>query len=131
MFISMIQSFKGKHAAKLWAGQRTKLSAEPLTPEALAIVETTPGGILQHEFLDEMNLSQAELARRTGLPPSRITEIVKGRRSITAETAIALGAFFGNRPQFWLDLQTSCDLRRAEILQAAEIRARVQPLAVA
>jgi addiction module HigA family antidote len=104
---------------------------DTLTPEARAIVETTPGGILQREFLDEMNLSQAELARRTGLPPSRITEIIKGRRSITAETAIALGEFFGNRPQFWLDLQTSCDLRRAEILGAEQIRARVQPLAVA
>lgn len=104
---------------------------DTLTPEALAIVNTTPGGILKREFLEEMNLSQAELARRTGLPPSRITEIIKGRRSITAETAIAFSAFFGNSAQFWLNLQTGCDLRRAEILSASEIRARVQPLAVA
>ena len=102
-----------------------------LTPEAKLIIETTPGGILRREFLEPLNLSQAELSRRTSIPPSRITEIIKGRRAITAETAIALGAFFGNSAQFWMYLQTGCELRRAEILHATEIRARVQPLEVA
>ncbi|MGJ8640180.1 MAG: HigA family addiction module antitoxin [Opitutaceae bacterium] len=101
------------------------------TKEAQLIIETTPGGILLREFLEPLNLSQAELARRTGIPASRITEIIKGRRAITAETAIALSAFFGNSAQFWLNLQTGCDLRRAEILNASEIRARVRPLSVA
>ncbi|MBT62839.1 MAG: addiction module antidote protein, HigA family [Puniceicoccaceae bacterium] len=95
------------------------------------IHETTPGGILLREFLEPLGLSQAELARRTGLPTSRISEIVKGRRVITGETAIALGAFFGNSPQFWMNLQTGCDLRRIEMENAAEIRKRVQPLEVA
>lgn len=102
-----------------------------MTPEAKAILETTPGGILQREFLEPLELKQSELAERTGLPASRINAIVKGRRSITAETAIAFGAFFGNSPQFWLNLQTGCDLRRAELLDAKRIRAAVQPLEVA
>jgi len=95
------------------------------------ILETTPGGILQREFLEPLELSQAELARRTGLPTSRITEIIKGRRTITAETAVALAAFFGNSAQFWLNLQTGCDLRRVEMEKADDIRARVKPLSAA
>lgn len=95
------------------------------------IHDTTPGGILQREFLEPLELSQAELARRTGMPTSRITEIIKGRRSITGETAVALGAFFGNSPQFWLNLQAGCDLRRIEMTNATAIRARVEPLEVA
>lgn len=92
---------------------------------------TTPGGILQREFLEPLEMSHAELARLTGLPASRITEIVKGRRAITAETAVAFGTLFGNTPQFWLNLQSGCDLRRVEMETAADIRARVKPLDVA
>ena len=98
-------------------------------PEARRLIEeTTPGGILLREFLEPLGMSQADLARRTGLPTSRVTEIVKGRRAITAETAVALGAVFGNSPEFWLKLQTGCDLRRVEAGRAAEIRKRVKPL---
>ena len=89
-----------------------------MTTEQSLIYETTPGGILQREFLEPLKMSQAELARRTGLPGSRVTEIVKGRRAITAETAVALGAFFRNSPQFWLNLQSGCDLRRVEMEKA-------------
>lgn len=102
-----------------------------MTTAQSLIHETTPGGILLREFLEPLEMSQAELARRTGLPASRVTEIVKGRRAITAETAVALGALFGNSPQFWLNLQTGCDLRRVEMKNAAAIRARVKPLEVA
>jgi addiction module HigA family antidote len=97
----------------------------------ILIHETTPGGILQREFLEPLEMSQADLARRTGMPASRVTEIVKGRRAITAETAVALGALFGNSPQFWLNLQMGCDLRRVEMEKASAIRARIKPLEVA
>jgi antitoxin HigA-1 len=78
-----------------------------------------------------LDLSQAELARRTGFPTSRITEIIKGRRTITTETALAMAAFFGNSAQFLLNLQTSCDLPRVEIEKADNIRAQVKPLSAA
>jgi len=107
------------------------MNTDQMTEAQRLIHETTPGGILLREFLEPLGLSQAELARRTGLPTSRITEIVKGRRAITGETAVALGTFFGNRPQFWLNLQSGCDLRRIELEGADEIRKRVQPLEVA
>ena len=95
------------------------------------ILDVTPGEILLEEFLEPLAVSQAELSRRTHIPKSRITEIIKGRRSITAETAIALSAFFGNSAEFWMNLQSEYDLRRAQILMESEIRAHVQPLEVA
>ena len=107
------------------------MNTNDMTEGQRLIYDTTPGGILLREFLEPLNLSQAELARRTGLPTSRITEIIKGRRAITGETAVAFGAFFGNSPQFWLNLQAGCDLRRIEMTNASAIRARVQPLEVA
>ena len=102
-----------------------------MTPEAQAILDTTPGGILLREFFQPLGLKQSEVAERTSLPASRINAIVKGHRAITAETAIAFGAFFRNSPQFWLNLQTGCDLRRAELLDAERIRSAVRPLEVA
>jgi len=59
---------------------------------------------------------------------SSICEIVKGKRSITAETAYILGTFFGMEPQFWINLQSRYDLRHVQIHQAATILARVRPL---
>ncbi|MBV8173372.1 MAG: HigA family addiction module antidote protein [Verrucomicrobia bacterium] len=77
----------------------------PLGPAA-----NTPGEILLTEFLEPLGLSQNELATRIGLPRMRISEIVRGRRKITAETAIALGQAFAIEPQFWLNLQRDYDL---------------------
>jgi addiction module HigA family antidote len=99
-----------------------------MTPEAKAMLAATPGGILLREFLDPMGISQAELARRTGIPASRITEIVKGRRAISAETALAFGIFFNMEAQFWLNLQSHYDLRRAQLEKEAELRQRIDPL---
>ncbi len=102
-----------------------------MTPEMKAILAATPGRILLEEFLEPMGISQAEFARRTGIPASRITEIIKGRRAITAETALAFGIFFNMEAQFWMNLQSHYDLRRARFEKEAELRKRIEPLPVA
>jgi len=73
-----------------------------------------PGQILMEEFLEPMWISQYRLAKDISVPPRRINEIVHGKRSITADTALRLGRFFAMSPQFWLNLQTRYDLEVAE-----------------
>jgi addiction module HigA family antidote len=83
----------------------------------------TPGEMLKEEFLAEYGLSQNQLAKAIGISPNRIADIVNNRRRITADTALRLGLYFGNSPEFWLNLQTHCDLKLA--------RKRLMPEAVA
>ncbi len=73
-----------------------------------------PGTILLEEFLQPMGISQYRLAKDTNVPPRRINEIVHGKRSITADTALRLGKFFNMTPQFWMNLQSRYDLEVAE-----------------
>jgi antitoxin HigA-1 len=73
----------------------------------------TPGEMLKEEFLTEYRLSQNQLAKAIGISPNRIAEIVHNRRRITADTALRLGLYFGNSPEFWLNLQTHYDLKMA------------------
>jgi antitoxin HigA-1 len=73
----------------------------------------TPGDILKEEFLAEYNLSQGALARAVGVSPNRITEIINNRRRITADTALRLALYFGNSPEFWMNLQANYDLKVA------------------
>jgi addiction module HigA family antidote len=73
----------------------------------------TPGEMLKEEFLAEYGLSQNQLAKAIGISPNRIAEIVNNRRRITADTALRLSLFFGNSPEFWLNLQTHYDLKVA------------------
>jgi addiction module HigA family antidote len=73
----------------------------------------TPGEILKEEFLAEYGLSQNRLAKATGISPNRIAEIVNNRRRITADTALRLSLFFGNSPEFWMNLQSHYDLKIA------------------
>ena len=75
----------------------------------------TPGEILSEEFLKPMDISQSALAEQMGVPRMRISEIVRGKRAITAETAILLARVLGTTPQFWMNLQTTHDLARAAI----------------
>ncbi|MCX7361016.1 MAG: HigA family addiction module antitoxin [Alphaproteobacteria bacterium] len=83
----------------------------------------TPGDMLKHEFLSEFGLSQNELAQAIGVSPNRIAEIVNNRRRITADTAVRLGLYFGNSPEFWMNLQSWYDLKMAaRELSAAERR---------
>ena len=69
-----------------------------------------PGEILRHEFLVPLNISQYRLARDINVPPRRINEIVHGKRSITADTALRLARYFGSSERLWLNLQTRYDL---------------------
>ena len=87
-----------------------------------------PGEILIEEFLKPMGLSQYRLAKDISVPPRRINEIVHGKRSISADTALRLGRFFGISPQFWLNLQTRFDLEVTEDLLAERLDKEVQAL---
>jgi addiction module HigA family antidote len=69
-----------------------------------------PGEVLSEEFLKPMALSQSRLAINIGVHPRRINEIVLGKRSISADTALRLARFFGTSPQFWMGLQNDYDL---------------------
>src|ERR671932_669872 len=90
-----------------------------------------PGEILLEEFLSPLRISQYRLAKETSVPPRRINEIVRGTRSISADTALRLARYFGTSERFWLNLQTRYDLevekdrlgsrlqREVKVLQAA------------
>jgi addiction module HigA family antidote len=69
-----------------------------------------PGEILLEEFLKPMDISAYRLSKDIGIPQTRISQIIKGKRRITADTALRLSAFFGNTPKFWLGLQDDYDL---------------------
>ena len=69
-----------------------------------------PGEILQEEFLTPLNLTPYRLAKETRIPQARISEIIKGKRWITADTALRLSQYFGNSAKFWLGLQDDFDI---------------------
>ena len=87
-----------------------------------------PGEILIEEFLKPMGISQYRLAKDISFPPRRINEIVHGKRSVSADTALRLGRFFGISPQFWLNLQTRFDLEVTADLLAERLEKEVQVL---
>ena len=87
-----------------------------------------PGEILIEEFLKPMGISQYRLAKDISVPPRRINEIVHGKRSITADTALRLGRFFEIAPQFWLNLQNRFDLDVTEDLLADRLDKEVHVL---
>lgn len=85
-----------------------------------------PGRLLKRELLAR-KLSANRLSLDIGVPSGRITDILNGRRSITADTAVRLGRYFGNRAQFWLDLQSQFDIAMVEREKGKEIAKRVRP----
>ena len=85
-----------------------------------------PGRLLKRE-LEARTLSANRLALDLGVPSGRITDILNGRRAITADTAVRLGRYFGNGPQFWIDLQGQYEIAVVERDRGAEITKRVQP----
>ena len=78
------------------------------------LANITPGEILEEDFLKPMGLSQYRLAKDIGVSARRINEIIKGERTITADTALRLGRFFNMSAQFWLNLQSHYDLEIME-----------------
>jgi len=86
------------------------------------IPNTHPGEVLLAEFLEPLGISQNALARAAGVPPRRINEIVLGKRSITADTAVRLAATLGTSERFWLGLQADYDLEEAHRSLGAAVR---------
>ena len=86
------------------------------------IPDVTPGEILSEEFLDPMCITAYRLAKDTKMPATRISEILKGRRKITADTALRLSAYFGNSADFWLGIQDEYDLRKQRIYIEDELK---------
>lgn len=84
-----------------------------------------PGEILLEEFMKPIGISINRLARDIAVPPGRISQIVNGKRSITADTALRLGKYFGVSPEIWLDLQSDYDLRIARRTIWPEIEKRI------
>ena len=85
-----------------------------------------PGRLLRRE-LESRKLSANRLALDLGVPSGRITDILNGRRSVSADTALRLARYFGNSAQFWLDLQSQYDIAVAEREVGKEIMKRVHP----
>jgi len=86
-----------------------------------------PGEILREEYLLPLEMSVNSLAHKLRVPATRLHEIVKERRAISADTAMRLAQYFGGDAQSWLNLQAAYDLRQAEIMSAAEIREEIKP----
>jgi addiction module HigA family antidote len=90
-----------------------------------------PGEILREEFMKPLGVSINALARDVDVPPNRISEIVNGKRAITADTALRLGKYFGISPEIWLDLQSDYELRvaRRDVWPKAGPRVRSRAVA--
>lgn len=84
-----------------------------------------PGEILREDYLAELEMSANALARVLHVPAPRVNDIVRERRGVTADTALRLARYFGSTPEFWLNLQTAYDLRRAEIAAGRKIAREV------
>lgn len=80
-----------------------------------------PGEILQEEFLVPLNITAYRLSKDIGIPQTRVSEILKGNRRITADTALRLSYYFGNSPKFWLGLQDDYDLEEEMISKQKEL----------
>lgn len=79
-----------------------------------------PGEVLREEFLIPLGLSAYKLSRDVGIPQTRVSEILKGNRRITADTALRLSKYFGNSPKFWLGLQDDFDIEEEEQAKSKE-----------
>ena len=90
-----------------------------------------PGEILKHEFLKEFGVTSYALAKAIGVPTNRVTGIVNGHRSITADTSLRLSQFFGNSPQFWMNLQMQYDLEVAQRRSGRQIKRDIRPTSLA
>ena len=81
-----------------------------------------PGDVLREEFLNPLGISAYRLSMDIAVPQTRISEILKGNRSITADTALRLSKYFGNSPNFWLGLQNDFDIEEELLLKGSELK---------
>ena len=88
-----------------------------------------PGEILRGEYLEPLEMSVNALANALHVPATRMNEIVRGNRGVSADTALRLARYFGTSARFWLNLQTEFELRQAEVEKAAKIAKEIQPRA--
>ena len=93
-----------------------------------ALDPITPGEILREDFLEPLGISINQLSRDLSVPVNRISQIVNGKRAITADTALRLQRYFGVDAQFWLNLQTEYDLRRMKRKIWSDIERRIIPV---
>lgn len=107
---------------------RTK-SKSSTTTNSSKLSAVHPGEVLSEEFLKPMGISQYRLAKDTNVPPRRINEIVLKKRSVTADTALRLGRYFGTSEQFWLNLQSEYDLDVTRDRLGGRIEAEVVQIA--
>lgn len=84
-----------------------------------------PGEVLAEEFLTPLGVSAYRLAKEIGVPATRVSEILHGRRAITADTALRLAKYFGTSAKFWLGLQEDYDLEEESLAKAKELKAIV------
>ena len=106
------------------------MSKSSITTKAIATpnrVTTHPGDVLNEEFLRPLDMSVKALAMALRVPATRIGAIVKGERSVTADTALRLARFFGTSPEFWMNLQAMHDLTKARRESGGKIRRDVRP----
>lgn len=93
----------------------TQRTQKPASGWILQRITTHPGEMLREEFLIPLGISQNALALKIRVPATRIGEIVRGKRAITPDTALRLARYFGNSPEFWLNLQQMHDLSKARL----------------
>ncbi|HEY0967102.1 MAG TPA: HigA family addiction module antitoxin [Opitutaceae bacterium] len=89
-----------------------------------------PGEVLNEEFLLPLNVTPYRLCKDTGIPQSRISEIINESRGISASTALRLARYFGTTPDFWLSLQTAYDLEEVTRKEGKSIDAEIKPLEI-
>jgi addiction module HigA family antidote len=92
------------------------------------IPEIHPGEILRSEFLEPLGMSANALALALRVPAPRINDVVRGKRAISADTALRLERYFGASAQFWLNLQIACDLRIATAAAGEQIKREIEPM---
>jgi addiction module HigA family antidote len=80
-----------------------------------------PGKVLLHEFLNPLEISAYRLSKDLSIPQTRISQIIKGNRRITADTALRLSKYFGNSAKFWLGLQDDYDIEEERFLKESEL----------
>ncbi len=86
----------------------------------------TPGDVLLEEFIKPMEISQNQLAKDINVPANRVSQIIHGKREITADTALRLGRYFGIEPEFWLNLQLRYNMKIAKNKLGAKIQQEVK-----